>query len=82
MGEGEGGAQQVAHAAEVMLVLFDGFNAHPLSGQQGLIARGIARGGHELKVSVTATEEEASSGTDRSLFTTKVFHGNSVMIFT
>lgn len=61
MGEGPGGTQQVTHTVKIMLVLFDGFNAHPLSGQQSLVAWGIARWGHEFEVSVTTTKEEASS---------------------
>lgn len=61
MGEGQGGTQQVAHTIEVMLVLLDGFNAHPLSRQQSLIAWGITRWGHELEVSMTTTKEEPSS---------------------
>lgn len=56
MGEGQGGTQQVAYTAEVMLVLLDGFNAHPISRQQSLIARGIARRGHEFEVSMTTTK--------------------------
>lgn len=60
MSEGQGGAQQVAYAIEVMLVLFDGFNTHPLSRQKSLIARGIARRRHKLEVSVTTTKEEPS----------------------
>lgn len=43
-----------------MLVLFDGFNAHFLSGEQRLVARGIAGRWHELKVTMTTTEEEPS----------------------
>lgn len=61
MGEGEGGTQKVSHAVEVVLVLLDGFDAHPLSGQQGLVTRGVAWRGHELKVSVSTTEEEPNS---------------------
>lgn len=44
-----------------MLVLLDGFDAHPLSRQQSLIAWGITRWGHELEVSMTTTKEEPSS---------------------
>lgn len=58
--EGLGGAQQVAHAIEVMLVLLNGFNTHPLSRQKSLIARGIARRRHKLEVSMTTTKEEPS----------------------
>lgn len=60
MREGQRGAQQVAYAIKVVLVLLDGFDTHPLSRQQSLVARGIARRRHELKVAVTATEQEAS----------------------
>lgn len=58
MCEGLGGTKQIAHTTEVMLVLLDGFNTHPLPRQQSLIAWGIARWGHELEVSMTAAEEE------------------------
>lgn len=61
MGEGLGGTQKVAYTIEVMLVLLDAFDAHPLSGQQGLITGGIAWWGHELEVSMTTTEEEPNS---------------------
>lgn len=60
VGEGLGGTQQVADAIEVMLVLLDGFDAHPLSRQQSLIAWGITGWRHELEVSMTATQEEPS----------------------
>lgn len=56
MCERQGGAQEVAHAAEIMFIFLDGFNTHPLSGQQSLVARGIARRGHEFEVSVATTE--------------------------
>lgn len=83
MGEGQGGTQQVAHAVKVVLVLLDGFNTHPVSRQQSLVARGIARRGHELEVSMTTAKEEPSPEvteteqvpvviylTERSLYTT------------
>lgn len=60
VGEGQRGTQQVAHTLEVVLVLLDGFDTHPLSGQQSLVARGVARRGHELEVSMTTAEEEPS----------------------
>lgn len=60
MGEGLRGTQQVAYAMEVVLVLLDGFNTHPLSRQQSLVARGIARRGHELEVSMTTAKEETN----------------------
>ena len=60
VGERQAGTQQVANATEVVLVLLDGFDAHPVSGQQSLIGRGVARGGHELEVSMTTAEEEPS----------------------
>lgn len=60
MGEGQGGAQQVAYAFKVMLVLLDGFNTHPFSRQQSLIAWGVAWWGHEFEVSMTTTKEEPS----------------------
>lgn len=56
MCERQSGTQEVAHAIEVMFVLFDGFDTHPLSGQQSLIAGGITGWRHEFKVSVTTTE--------------------------
>lgn len=56
MCEGQGGTQQVAHAVEVVFVLLDGFNTHPFSRQQSLVARGIARWGHEFEVSMTTTK--------------------------
>ena len=68
-GWGEGGVcerlgwtQQVANAVKVVLVLLDGLDAHPVFGQQGLVARGVARGGQELEVSMTTAQQEASSG--------------------
>lgn len=60
MCEGQCGTQQVAHTVEVVLVLLDGFDTHPVSWQQSLVARGIARRGHELEVSMTTTKEEPS----------------------
>lgn len=60
MGEGQGGTEQVAHTVEVVLVLLDGFNTHPVSRQQSLVTRGIARRGHELEVPMTTTKEEPS----------------------
>lgn len=54
--EGHGGTQQVAHAMEVVLVLLDGFNTHPVSGQQSLVARGVAGRGHELEVAMTTAK--------------------------
>ena len=94
VGERQGGAQQVAHATAVVLVLLDGFDAHPLSGQHGLVARGVARGGHELEVSMTTAEEEASpAGTEpesgvfliclraRSLESTEALYGSSGSAF-
>lgn len=56
MCERQSGTQEVADPIEIMLILFDGFNAHPLSGQQSLIAWGIARWRHEFEVSMTTTE--------------------------
>lgn len=56
MCERQSGTQEVAHAIEIMLILFDGFNTHPLSGQQSLITWGIARWRHEFEVSMTTTE--------------------------
>lgn len=60
MREGQCGAQQVANSVKVVLVLLDGFNPHPFSGQQSLIARGIAGRRHEFEVSMTTAEQEAS----------------------
>lgn len=60
VGEGLGGTQQVPDTAEVVLVLLDGFDAHPLSRQQSLVARGVAWWGHELEVSMATTQEEPS----------------------
>lgn len=60
MREGQCGAQQVANSIKVVLVLLDGFDTHPFSGQQGLIARGVAGRRHELEVSVTTAKQEAS----------------------
>lgn len=60
VGEGQRGTQQVSNAIEVVLVLLDGFNAHPVSGQQSLVARGIARRGHELEVSMATTKKKPS----------------------
>ena len=89
-----GGTKQVAHTIEVVLVLLDGFNTHPLPRQQSLVARGIAWWGHELKVSMTATKEESSPEvteadsvqdfiylTKRSLYTALILCGNSALIF-
>lgn len=56
MSERQGGTQEVAHAAEIMFVFFDGFNTHPLSGQHSLIAWGITWRRHEFEVSVATTE--------------------------
>lgn len=84
MSEGQGGAQQVAHAIKIMLVLLDGFNSHPFSWQKSLIAWGVARWRHELEISMTTTEEEPSpdvTETVRTLYTTKMLHRNSVLIF-
>lgn len=64
MCERQGGAQEVAHAAEIMFIFFDGFNTHPLSGQQSLVARGITRRGHEFEVSMATTEQKPSSRSD------------------
>lgn len=58
--EGQCGAQQVANAFKVVLVLLNGFDTHPFSGQQSLVARGVAGRRHELEVSVTTAEQEAS----------------------
>lgn len=60
MREGQRGAQQVAYAVKVMLVLLDGLDTHPLSGQQSLVAWGIAGRRHEFEVPVAAAEQEAS----------------------
>ena len=57
-----GGAQQVADAVVVVLVLLDGLDAHAVFGQQGLVARGVARRRHELKVTVTTAQQETSPG--------------------
>lgn len=58
--EGQCGTQQVSHSTKVVLVLLDGFNAHPVSGQQGLITGGISGRGHELKVPMSTTEQKTS----------------------
>jgi len=69
--EGLRGTQQVAHALEVVLVLLDGFNTHPISGQQSLVARGVARRGHELEVAMTSAKEEPSpEATEADLYAT------------
>lgn len=68
MCERQGWTQKVAHAFKIVLVLLDGFNTHPLSRQQSLVARGIARRGHELEVSMTTTKEEASPEETESQF--------------
>lgn len=54
--ERQRGAQQVAYTIKVVLILLDGFDTHPFSGQQSLVARGIAGRRHELKVSVATAE--------------------------
>lgn len=61
MSEGQGGTQEVAHSLKVMLVLFDGLDAHPLSRQHGLVARSVAWWGHELELSMATSKQEASS---------------------
>lgn len=61
MSEGQCWTQKVAHTVEVMLVLLDGFDAHPLPGQQGLVTRRVAWWRHELKVSMSTAEEEPNS---------------------
>ena len=47
-------------AQQVVLVLLDGLHAHPVLEQQRLVARGVARRGQELQVSVSAAQKEAS----------------------
>lgn len=61
MGEGQRGTQKVAHTVKVVLVLLDGFDAHPLSGQQGLVTWRVAWRWHELKVSMSTAEKEPNS---------------------
>lgn len=72
MREGLCGAQQVAHTIKVMLVLFNGFDAHPLLGKQGLVAGGVTWGRQELEVPVTATQKESSPAVGK--VTSSEFH--------
>lgn len=69
MVEGQRGAKQVAHALVVVLVLLDGFDAHPLPRQHSLVARGVAGRGHELEVAMaTAKEEPSPEVTETEIF--------------
>lgn len=65
--EGLCGAQQVAHTIKVMLVLFNGLDAHPVLGKQGLIAGGITWGRQELEVAMTATQKESSPAVGKAI---------------
>jgi len=57
-----GGAQQVAPALVVPLVLLHRLHVHLLLGQQRLVARRVAGRRQELEVAVATAQQEAHSG--------------------
>lgn len=55
------GTQKVSDSVEVVLILFNGLDAHSVFGQKGFVTRRVTGRRQEFEITMATAQEEASS---------------------